>query len=408
MKNKLRIAIVVSHPIQHFCPQYVSFSKCTDIQFKVFFASAIGFKKYVDASFQQEISWDNLHLDKFDHCFLNGEQVIQSDKNLDAVSVEKRLDEYKPDVVITYGYWQKLQRRVHRWALRNKVKIGFISDSELRHQRNIVKDFIKGIFIRKYFSAIDFFLSAGESNEDYYKKYGVKTDKIIRMHLPIDIYQYEDAYKMRGILRKQTRDTYLVKENEIVAIVVGKLVAWKNQDHIIEAMKLLEVKGIVMHLFIIGSGEMLEYVKHKAKDLKKSKVHFTGFINIEKLPAYYSASDMYILPASIEPHSVAVSEAIYMGCPVIVSDRCGSYGFDDDVQEGKNGFVYKYNDIEELSNKIKIIIDDENLRMRFSEYSHNISEKFQEKAHVTIIKDIKNRFPNKISKQNQISTSCDD
>src|SRR4051812_12997040 len=97
--KKLRIAVVVSHPIQHFCPQYVSFATQKGIILKVFFASALGYKKYIDSSFKEEISWGNLQLDKFDHTFLNAEEILESDKDLDAASVESELDNYKPDVV---------------------------------------------------------------------------------------------------------------------------------------------------------------------------------------------------------------------------------------------------------------------------------------------------------------------
>jgi glycosyltransferase involved in cell wall biosynthesis len=64
------------------------------------------------------------------------------------------------------------------------------------------------------------------------------------------------------------------------------------------------------------------------------------------LPAYYAVSDVYIHPPSIEPHSIAMSEAIYVGCPVVLSDRCGSFGPTDDVREGINGFVYSFAEIE--------------------------------------------------------------
>src|SRR4051812_33790575 len=82
-----RLALVVSHPIQHFCPQYVSFAQNKNIAFKVFFASTMGFKKYVDPTFKKEIAWDNLNLDKFDHEFLNGDQLLEPDNKLDAPSI---------------------------------------------------------------------------------------------------------------------------------------------------------------------------------------------------------------------------------------------------------------------------------------------------------------------------------
>lgn len=36
---KIKIAIVVSHPIQHFCPQYASFAKDDEIELKLFLSA---------------------------------------------------------------------------------------------------------------------------------------------------------------------------------------------------------------------------------------------------------------------------------------------------------------------------------------------------------------------------------
>ncbi len=84
----MRIAIVVSHPIQHFCPQYASWAKNSRVILKVLFASALGYKKYIDPNFGQEISWNNLRLNEFDHVFMNGDAVIPSNKDIDAVSLK--------------------------------------------------------------------------------------------------------------------------------------------------------------------------------------------------------------------------------------------------------------------------------------------------------------------------------
>jgi len=91
MADRLKIALIVSHPIQHFCPQYASFGMDKPIEFKVYFASALGKEKYYDVNFKMEIAWSNLYLDQFDHHFLNGDQVLQSNRKLDAPSLEMEL-----------------------------------------------------------------------------------------------------------------------------------------------------------------------------------------------------------------------------------------------------------------------------------------------------------------------------
>jgi glycosyltransferase involved in cell wall biosynthesis len=389
--NVFRVAVVVSHPIQHFCPQYASFAENKDVNLKVFFASMLGFKKYLDPNFKKEISWGNLNLEKFQHEFLNGEEVIQADKNIDAPSLDNALAEFKPDFIIVYGYFQKLQRRAYAWANKHKVPMGYISDSELRQKRSLWKEMLKAPYVRWYFSNINYFLSVGDANEAFYKKYCVPDRKIIRMHFPIDLKYYEQSYPNRQQLGAAIRAKYNIGADEIVLSIVGKLVSWKNQDHVIDAMQVLEKRGIYANLLLIGSGEMQDAWQEKAARLTKSKVHFTGFINIEELPAYYSASDMYMHPSSVEPHSIAVSEAVYMGCPVIISDRCGSYGPDDDVQENKNGWVYPFGNIEVMADKIEHLIKDAAIRNAFSSYSHESGVRFQEKSHHLILEKLKEK-----------------
>jgi glycosyltransferase involved in cell wall biosynthesis len=392
LKEKLKIALVVSHPIQHFCPQYVSFAENKNIEFKVFFASRLGLEKYMDENFKQEISWGNLNLHQFDHQFLNGDAVLQSDKNIDAPLLHNALDEYKPDVVICYGYFQKLQRRANAWAKKNKVAIAYISDSELRHKQSRLKSLLKYPFLKNYFSGINYFFTVGDANEAFYAHYGVPKKKMMRMHFPIDIKTYEKKWAIKDELRKTVREQFNIGEEEIVLSVVGKLVSWKNQDHIIDAMLELEKEKKFFHLFIIGSGEMMELWKQKAVLLTNSKVHFTGFVNIDELPAYYAATDIYVHPAAVEPHSIAISEAVYMGCPVIISDSCGSYGYSDDVQRGKNGYVYSYGDIAGLADCITLLSNNAEMRNSFCEYSHSIAVKFQEQSHFGIMNALNSKI----------------
>jgi glycosyltransferase involved in cell wall biosynthesis len=358
------------------------------VKLKVFFGSALGYRKYKDINFGEEISWNNLNLDRFDHVFLNGYEVIQPDKNLDAASLEEELEKFAPDLLVSYGYFQKLQRRAKNWAIKNKVQVAYISDAEGRQHRSPLKEQLRAFMLRRYFRDIAYFLTVGDANEAYYRSYKVPGDKMLRMHFPIDVQQYQQYYEQREKLDAGIRQQYGIGHDEIVLCVVGKLVAWKNQDHIIQALALLEKKAFVAHLFILGSGKKLHDWEAAATTLKKSKVHFPGFVSIDDLPAYYAAADIYVHPASVEPHSIAISEAIYMGKPVILSDRCGSYGPTDDVEVGVNGLVFPFGDIPALASAIEQLIVDEGVRQNFSEGSHARAVSFQHIAHHGILEKL--------------------
>ncbi|HLX92636.1 MAG TPA: glycosyltransferase family 4 protein, partial [Puia sp.] len=264
----------------------------------------------------------------------------------------------------------------------------YISDSELVHQRSLLNKSVKYLFLRWYFSRIDWFLTVGDLNEAFYRFYGVRPGKMIRMHFPIDKNLYEQRYRERAELSVKARIKYNIGQSDLVLSVVGKLVPWKRQGDIIDALIELEVAGVNAHLLLVGSGSLREELEKKSASLSKAKVHFTGFVDPEELPAIYAATDIYVHPAEKEPHSLAISEAIYMGCPIVLSDRCGSSGPGDDVQALKNGYVYKCGHIADLSDKILKLAKNIALRRAFGNCSHEIAVEFQKRAHGEFMSDL--------------------
>ena len=392
--RKTRIALVVSHPIQHFCPQYVSFAKHPQVEFKAFFGSTLGLKKYVDPSFNREVNWGNLELDKFNHEFLNGDEVVPVTANLDAPNLEESLADFRPDVLIVYGYFQKIQKRAYKWALANKVKLGYISDAENRRKRAAWKHWLKKIYLNRYFSKIDYFLTVGDANEEYYQQYGVERGKFIRMHFPINVEEFGDAFEKRSQLREDVRRKYDIEDGDFVMSVVGKVIKDKNQDDIIKALRSSKDLKEKVTLLIVGSGDKEAAWSVLAKEVHRHRIVFAGFISPQELPAYYAASDLYVHPSSADAHSLAISEAIFMKLPCLISDRCGSYGPTDDVQPNINGWVYPFGDIDELAAAIDRLSKSKEMLVEFGNRSREIALDAQFKAHRGVLDEILKDYRN--------------
>lgn len=376
-----KIAIIISHPIQHFCPLFVNLSKSNEWKIKVFFASATGAQPYVDPSFKKEIQWSDLNLDLFEHEFLNDKKVLPISSALDAENIAGRLTDYNPDAILIFGYTQRFQRRAYNWARKNNKKLFYFGDSELRHHRPFYTRIAKKLFVKKYFKDINAFLTIGDANEAYYRYYKVPDYKLCRSAYPIDVNVFEQAYQNKKILNDELRKKFFISENDFVISVVGKLVPWKRQVDIIRAVALLEKDYNNIRLLILGTGEMEEAWKSEAEKIQNNKIIFTEFVNPVELPKYYAATDIYVHPAEIEPHSVAISEAIYMGCPILISDKCGSYGPNDDVQNGYNGLVYKCGDIVELAYKMNQLLLNQEQRNYFGMNSRKFAMNAQYLAH---------------------------
>jgi glycosyltransferase involved in cell wall biosynthesis len=336
----------------------------------------------MDKNFNQEIKWNNLYLDNFKHKFLNSEKTIAINSNLDAPDLDENLNLFNPDIVIIYGYWQKIQKKTYNWVLKNNKKIAYISDTELKRKSNYLIDLLKSIYLKYFFSKINYFLVVGDSNTHFYKSHGVNDKKLIYSPFPIDLLHFKKKKLNYLIIRNRIRKMYSVKDDEILLSMVGKAVKWKRPIDAINLLLALEQKSTTKFcLIIIGSGPQLEELKIASKDLKKNRVIFPGFVIPEDLPDYYAATDIYIHTAELEPHSLAISEAIYMNCPIILSDRCGSYGLSDDVQLGVNGEIYECGNIENLTSLILKLVSNPILLKNFSENSGRIGEYKQEQAH---------------------------
>ncbi len=394
----MNIAIVVSHPIQHFCPMYASWAKNEKIRLKVFFASNLGSVAYYDSNFGKAIKWDNLYLHEFDHCFLNGEKTCEVNKNLDAINLEIELNDFQPDLVIQYGRIYRFNKRLRHWLRNNNnVKSAYISDSEDRHIENPIKRKIKHFYYSIFFDSVDYFLTVGDANEEFYKKCKVPVEKLIRMNFSIDVRLYEKYRIQKQDYCDIYRSDNNIPSDAIVISIVGKLVGMKNHLHVIQALKILEKthKNQTFHLLIAGSGPTLELIKNESAMLKRNKVHFLNFVSPENLPLVYCASDLYIQPSQFERHSLAISEAIYLGLPIIVPNTSGSYGDTDDIQIGCNGLVYSLGNIQELTERILEMTNSKHILEKFGLNSLIISDSQQKKCHQDIVNELieKNHKP---------------
>jgi len=377
---KPKIAIVISHPIQHFCPQYAGLARSDQWELKVFFASTAGYKSYFDKNFGKQISWNNLEME-YSHLFLNDGREVAINDSIDAPELDRELDAFSPDTVMVYGYSKKYHRRAYNWALRNNKPIMYMSDSELRHKRNVLRNLVKKIYLPQYFNKVDLFFSVGNANEEYLQYYGADPLKFIRSSFPVNVEKFKAAYENRRSLGVSIREKHGIVADAIVLSVVGKLIDIKAHDKLIEAVKLLDGSDTKLSLLIIGSGPTENSLKKLAASVTGQQIIFTGFINVDELPAYYAATDIYVHPSHVEPHSLSISESMYMGCPQIISDKCGSWGATDDLRPGINGLVYRSESPQELAAAIARLAHNPGLREWFGSNSREIAVSSQKDIH---------------------------
>jgi glycosyltransferase involved in cell wall biosynthesis len=386
-KHFIRIAIVVSHPIQYFVPFYRELAKSPKLQIKVFFGSKIGLKNYKDKDLGIDLKWDSDLLSGYEYEFLPGTEDVQNTNfwSINNSYVKHSLKNYKPEVVVMHGYGQGTQLRVLIWCLINKVPTLMISDSSLLRDRPWHIRMIKYFMLRLLFRQISAFLAMGDNNEDYYRYYGVEDNRIFRIHWTLDESIFQKILQHKISYRQFFREQHDIPQDSFVVLFVGKMLAYKRPGDIVLAAQYISTQRVdssPIYILFAGDGklrESLEENAHNAGIFYK----ILGFVNIQEIPHVYAAADVLVHPSEIEAYGLIIVEAAYMGLPLILSNKVGAIGTTDIARPEENTLVYPAGNIPTLAKIILKLSTNHNLCEKMGNASLRISEELSIAKSVT-------------------------
>jgi len=141
-------------------------------------------------------------------------------------------------------------------------------------------------------------------------------------------------------------------------VTVGRLVPWKQIDHLIEAVTECADTGLV----IVGDGpergRLEELVReHQLGD----RVYFTGQRNREETFALLAACDLFVLNSTYEGFPHVVLEAMCAGLPVVATEVGGTPEL---VRDGENGLLISPNSNGALSRTLLRLLSSSEERQR--------------------------------------------
>lgn len=370
-----KLAIVVSHPIQHFVPFYRALAAQEEIDLVVLFASRIGVKPYFDKAMNTTIAWKMDLLSGYEHVFLPEADRITSTGtmkvNNPSVSVE--LTRQNPDVVLIYGYNFLTSLRALSWCRRRRVPAMMIADSELKTLRSAGTKLIKRMLLPALLKQFTAFLTVGDCNEEYYEHYGVEHERMFRSPFTIDESTYLSARQDKQRLRAEVRSRLSIPEEEVLALTVGKLSVRKRPADVIDAARRLKSMAlpVPVSFLLAGDGEEMERLKAVVR-AEGLPVRMAGFINVDELPGFYSAADIIVHPSEQDPHPLVMSEAACIGLPLVISDRVGAAGKSDIARLGENAVVFPCGDAQALADNVASLVSDAEVRARMEKCSQYI------------------------------------
>ncbi|HTK83194.1 MAG TPA: glycosyltransferase family 4 protein [Bacteroidota bacterium] len=220
-------------------------------------------------------------------------------------------------------------------------------------------------WIRNRF-ATDHFLVDGFSVKELLERQdGIAGRMITVVHLGVD----PDIMRTDKTLRASFRAEFGVADDEILIGNVGRLVPMKGQEYLLDAFAGIASSYPRSKLLLVGDGELMETLKEKSKGIP-NRIIFAGFR--DDLKSAYSAFDIYAHPSvegGGETFPFAVLQALSQELPAVVT-RVGDVAHM--VSEGVNGFVVPDRNPDALGERLRALLQDEDLRQSMSRKSREL------------------------------------
>ncbi len=196
----------------------------------------------------------------------------------------------------------------------------------------------------------------------------------------------EDMYS-RGVPKKDVsiihcginRELYAhdasVKKYDYPSVLyLGRIKKYKSVQHLIEAFKIVKEKLPDAKLTIVGDGDYVAELKKLTESIGlQDSVLFTGYVSSEEKVERLRKSHVAVLPSLKEGWGLTNIEANSVGTTVVAAN---SPGLRDSVKDDETGFLYEYGNIEELVEKLMIILTDSAKRIELEKNGLLWAEKF--------------------------------
>ena len=332
----IRLAIISTHPIQYNAPLFRILTERNKITIKVFYTwGEEVLETKFDPGFGRKIQWDVPLMEGYSYGFVNNispQPGSHHFKGIDNPALIEEIETWQADAILIYGWNFKSHLRAMRY-FHKKIPVIFRGDSTLLDRESSLKEIIKKLILNWVYRHVDMALYVGEENRKYFKYAGLKESQLVFAPHAIDNARFNyDADGGGGI-----RESLDIPNDSIVFLFAGKLESKKNPGLLLSAF--IQLNHEHTHLIIAGNGPLEKTLKTCYRN--HQRIHFITFQNQSRMPALYSACNIFVLPSQGpgETWGLSVNEAMACGRPVLVSDKCGCAV--DLVQNDENGYIFE-------------------------------------------------------------------
>lgn len=144
-------------------------------------------------------------------------------------------------------------------------------------------------------------------------------------------------------------------------LTVGRLSKEKGQEITIPILSRLREEGYNLKWYCVGEGILRDTYEKLIKEYNLEDYYILLGNDANPYP-YFKECDIYVQPSKFEGYCIALAEARMFNKPIVSTDFSGAR---EQLINNETGFIVQFND-KEMYDAIKKIIDDKNIRDKFS------------------------------------------
>src|SRR3989339_101055 len=207
-------------------------------------------------------------------------------------------------------------------------------------------------------------------NPEQYKwmnKLGLKNINFIPNSIPEEIY--------KKVSTKEFEKKYNLKDKFIISYL-GRVQKYKGLEQVIRTLpELIKIQPNLIFLAIGGEVDNeIQRLKTIAKELKvENHLILTGRISEEEKLQALDLTEIFILPSEWEAFGIVLIEAMARGCALISTQTEGGKFL---IENNKQGYLFNYKNLNELKEKLTLLITNKPLLKNIQKNNLKESEKY--------------------------------
>jgi len=341
----IRLAVVLSHPIQYYAPWFRQLAQNPGLLLQVFYLWDFGVSRQRDRGFGMELQWDVPLLEGYAHTFVANtasEPGTHHFAGLHNPTLVAELLNWRPDALLLFGYVYRSHLRLlldpRLWYLPMLLR----GDSHhLAHRaglKPLLAQFLRRVLFRRFAAG----LPVGQANAAWMAQSGIPCQRIFLAPHAVDNVRFQSQATAAHQAAATWRAELSIGPCAPVVLFAGKFEAKKCPLDLLQAFTALQHPTAV--LVFVGAGPLQAELHRQVAALAPERVRILGFQNQSAMPRTYALADLLVLPSvgHGETWGLCVNEAMNLAKPVLVSSHVGCGP--DLVIPGETGWIFPAGD----------------------------------------------------------------